>query len=658
MSKNNDTEPKFAPVIEDVEVVTVSADGEERPANVPEEPQTSTQTSKETKSPRVPKSPKQTKKTADNEKPRIPYERKRRLYGYGFVALWAVGTVLLFVIPVIKSLISSLTENGAWNGFAGYIGAFSENSELVNTLFRSIPRAFAIMLFSLFAAVILNRKFRGRKIARAVFVLPVLIAASPVFSVVKASMTERGLLNAELFGVGLTGGFLELIGIAPRFAEPIRAFSENVLSVVWNSGVQILLFLAALKNIPPSSREAADIEGATPWVYFWKVTVPSVSPMILAGFGYTFIDDFISPDNALMRRVLSMQTEGDVGGAAAAAWIYFAATAAVIAIIALVTSRFAVRGGGEISDKQTNTEPTELRASITQAVKSLRHCSPAERGLYTDVLLRGIRRGAWVVFRFVLLLGLAFAALYPFVYMTLSSLKSQANTALVLPNAVNFENFRNALPDYSKALGNTIRISIISSVLSVAACALTGYGFARFGFRGKRVLLAVVMLQALMPPQIYSAQLCEMFGKLPIHSEFSMYIPAFFGNGIRAGLLIMLFRQFFRTLPKELEDAAYLEGCAMPRTFVCLILPSAANVMLTGFLFSLIRYWSEFYVSSLLLPNGQTLALKAAGFAGVGGIPLAEAWCVLAVLPIVIVYILGHKWFVEGLELAGVVDNG
>lgn len=330
-----------------------------------------------------------------------------------------------------------------------------------------------------------------------------------------------------------------------------------------------------------------------------------------------------------------------------------------------------------MSDKQTKGSK---RMTVIRILKEMRRCAPAERGQYTDLFLRKTKRGAWAVFRFILLIVLVFAALYPFIHMTLSSLKPQAEinepSALILPKTVRFENFGEVWSDigYPSVLWNTIRISVISSVLSVLACAVTGYGFARFGFRGKRVMLAVVTLQILVPPQILSVPLAEMFGRFDVFglfgaftgellellgNEFTMYIPAIFGNGIRAGLLILLFRQFFKTLPKDLEDAAYLEGCAPLRAFVCIILPSSAGVLLTGALFSLIWYWNEFYVSSMLLPNGQTLSLKTAELAAAGYDRLvwAEAGGVLAVLPVIIVYIWGHKRFVEGLELAGVAEK-
>lgn len=325
------------------------------------------------------------------------------------------------------------------------------------------------------------------------------------------------------------------------------------------------------------------------------------------------------------------------------------------------------------------TEGTR-RVSIPRIVKAMRHCTPAEHKQYAELLLRRIRRDAWVIFRFILLFGLIFAALYPFIYMTLSSLKPQAEindpSALILPRSVRFENFKEvwSAVGYPSALWNTVRISVISSVLSVAACAITGYGFARFEFRGKKAMFAVVLLQILVPPQLISVPLGEMFGEFDVFglfkaftgeplmllgNEFAMYIPAIFGNGIRAGLLILLFRQFFRTLPRDLEDAAYLEGCAPFKAFVCLILPSSAGTLLTGFLFSLIWYWNEFYVSSLLLPHGQTLALKTIELAAAGHdrSVWAEAGCVMAVLPVVIVYILGHKRFVEGLEHAGLAEK-
>ena len=148
------------------------------------------------------------------------------------------------------------------------------------------------MIFSLFIAVILNQKFRGRTLARAVFFLPVLIATGPVISVINGDMTSQGVSDAAqfstLFKTDLVTELMEFLGIYnlnQTFTDIIKDITSGVLNLVWNSGIQILIFLSALQTIPPSAKEAASIEGATAWEFFWKITFPYISPMILSNLG-------------------------------------------------------------------------------------------------------------------------------------------------------------------------------------------------------------------------------------------------------------------------------------------------------------------------------------------------------------------------------------
>lgn len=301
---------------------------------------------------------------------KISYERKKHLYGYGFIALWLVGTVWLFITPVIKSLQYSLTNamiydkadalamgytvpgiHGPWNNFANYVQAFAGDptfpQALVESIGEIIPQAFVIMIFSLFIAIILNQKFRGRTLARAIFFLPVLIATGPIISVINGDMASQGISGAAqfstLFKTDLVGDLLEFVGIYninPDFTNFIEEITSNVLNLVWNSGIQILIFLSALQNIPPSAKEAANMEGATSWEFFWKITFPMISPMILANLVYTVIDAFVSTDNDVMQYVLTMQRYGEYGFSAAMAWIYFAVIGGILGIIVLIVNRF------------------------------------------------------------------------------------------------------------------------------------------------------------------------------------------------------------------------------------------------------------------------------------------------------------------------------
>ena len=301
---------------------------------------------------------------------KIPYEKKKGLYGYGFIALWAVGTLWLFVLPVITSLWYSfcdtqlLDKAGAlqkgmttagiyteWNSFKNFIKAFTIDTEfpkrLVESLTEILPQAVVILIFSLFIAVILNQKFRGRTLARAIFFLPVLIATGPIISVINGDMASRGVSEASqfstLFKTDLVSELMEFIGIYninQTFTEFIQDITSNVLNLVWNSGIQILIFLSALQNIPPSAKEAANMEGATAWEFFWKITFPIISPMILANLVYTIIDAFVSTDNVVMEYVLAKSRNWEYGYSASLAWIYFAIVGAILGLVCIIVNKF------------------------------------------------------------------------------------------------------------------------------------------------------------------------------------------------------------------------------------------------------------------------------------------------------------------------------
>lgn len=301
---------------------------------------------------------------------KIAYEKKKGLYGYGFIALWAIGTLWLFIVPVITSLWYSLCDTELlskqdafakgmttagiytqWNGFKNFTKAFTVDTDfpqyLVESLSEILPQAAVILIFSLFIAVILNQKFRGRTLARAIFFLPVLIATGPIISVINGDMASQGVSDASqfssLFKTDLVSELMEFIGIYninQTFTEFIQDITSNVLNLVWNSGIQILIFLSALQNIPPSAREAANMEGATSWEFFWKITFPIISPMILANLVYTIIDAFVATDNVVMDYVLAKSRNWEYGYSAAMAWIYFAIIGAILGLVCLIVNKF------------------------------------------------------------------------------------------------------------------------------------------------------------------------------------------------------------------------------------------------------------------------------------------------------------------------------
>ena len=268
---------------------------------------------------------------------KLAYEKRKALYGYGFISLWMVGTLLFFIIPLFKSLYYSKVLFSDPN-YTEYLG---------DTLLETLWKTPLVLIFSLFIAVILNQKFKGRALSRAIFFLPVIIATGPVYKIINGDMGTTGNTGADqfstMFSTDMVGSLLEFLGIyglSDNMSTIISTVTDNIFGIVWSSGIQILLFLAALQNIPPSAKEAAQMEGATAWEYFWKITFPYVSPFILANLIFTVIDSFTSPTNSVMKRIIEMKNSWAFGEASAMAWIYFLIVLAAIALITAIVNKF------------------------------------------------------------------------------------------------------------------------------------------------------------------------------------------------------------------------------------------------------------------------------------------------------------------------------
>ncbi len=291
----------------------------------------------------------------------MSYEKKKGLYGYGFIALWFVGALMFFIIPLIQSFyysfhnvtpetgylaITQLVDNktGQANMFLNYKNAFMTDPNFRQYLVESLQDMAlnlpVIVIFSLFVAIVINQNFRGRTFARAVFFLPVIIATGPVYAIITGDLETGGNSSAEqfstMFEADMVDQLLEFIGIygfGDKFTEMLTSITSDILNLVWKCGIQIIIFLSALQGIPASAKEAAAIEGATSWEFFWKITLPYISPMILVNIVYTVIDAFTDPTNQVMERLLSVQSEWKYGYSAAMAWSYFGIILVALGII-------------------------------------------------------------------------------------------------------------------------------------------------------------------------------------------------------------------------------------------------------------------------------------------------------------------------------------
>ena len=295
----------------------------------------------------------------------LSYEKKKGLYGYGFIALWFVGALMFFIIPLLQSFyysfhtvtpetgyldIKPLVSGGKTDIFLNYKDAFLKDPnfsqylvEVLKDMALNLP---VIVVFSLFVAIVINQKFRGRTFARAVFFLPVIIATGPVYAIITGDLETGGNNEAAqfstMFEVDMVDQLLEFIGIygfCDTFTEMLTEITSDILNLVWKCGIQIIIFLSALQGIPASAKEAAAIEGATAWEFFWKITLPYISSMILVNIVYTVIDAFIDPTNQVMERLLSVQSEWKYGYSAAMAWSYFGIILIALGIVFAIMNK-------------------------------------------------------------------------------------------------------------------------------------------------------------------------------------------------------------------------------------------------------------------------------------------------------------------------------
>jgi len=295
----------------------------------------------------------------------------------------------------------------------------------------------------------------------------------------------------------------------------------------------------------------------------------------------------------------------------------------------------------------------------------------------------------WPVFRFLILFGLAFVILTPLLFMLSYGFRERQDmndpTVIWIPRHLTFKIMKQTISAMKLNAGfmdnnplvNTLFLNIGCSVCQVITCAITGYGFARFKFKGRNLLFGVVILMILVPTQIISIPLYMtfrnfLFGNFNlIDNSLVMYLPALMANGIRAGLMIFIFRQFFRGLPKELEDAAYLDGCGPFKTFLKVMVPNAGSSFLTVFLFSIVWYWNDYYVTSSFFRNKRTISLQIKNLDGLLNIEIFnnananisarekivwfEAACLISITPMLILYACLQKHFTEGIERSGLV---
>ncbi|MBO4308455.1 MAG: sugar ABC transporter permease [Clostridia bacterium] len=296
----------------------------------------------------------------------VSLDRRKARAGWFFILPFVIGFVIIYLPMMLESIqfsfshleIGSGTFTTTFVGFENYRKAFLEDPEYAQKLVSGLQRlAFdipAIIIFSLFMAIMLNQKMVGRGVFRAIFFIPVILSTGIMESIsamdiLNSYMEESGGIDD---GSG-TSAATQLVSsmdlerlfsnmkVGTEIVEYVTTAINNIYDIVNRSGVQMLIFLSGLQSISPAIYESCKIDGATAWETFWKITFPMITPMILVNAVYTVIDSFTSENNTVMAYISRIYSQaGGMELSAAMSWIYFMIVIAIVGVIAAVLSAF------------------------------------------------------------------------------------------------------------------------------------------------------------------------------------------------------------------------------------------------------------------------------------------------------------------------------
>ncbi len=328
----------------------------------------------------------------------------------------------------------------------------------------------------------------------------------------------------------------------------------------------------------------------------------------------------------------------------------------------------------------------------------------AKKSVRKPAFFRGFRldwpffsKYGWKLVRLVLITGISFLILYPLIVKFSLSIMQERdlydNTVRYVPKNFTLENYKLVWEHmrYPTAFWNSFKLSTIVSVLQLVSCTLVAYGFARFEFPLKKFWFGLVLLTLIIPqhtimiPLFMHFRHFDLFGIVAAFrggeslNLLNSYWPFIFMSitavGLKNGLYIYIIRQFFRGMPKELEEAAYVDGCGLFRTFLIIMLPSAIPIMITSFLFSFVWQWNDTFYSTLFLQKLEVLPTALSSLAlnvnqylvhvgkmgPAGNLPpsyismLNNTGSIMVILPLIVIYVFAQRYFVESIERSGIV---
>ena len=303
-----------------------------------------------------------------------------------------------------------------------------------------------------------------------------------------------------------------------------------------------------------------------------------------------------------------------------------------------------------------------------------------------------------LLFLYIFMLSFCFVLLYPMIYILINSFKSGYQfldpSVQWVPKEIVFDNYDYIMKalNFEKTFLNTLIYSIGPSLVQLCSCAIAAYGLARFDFRGKSIFKAAMILTILVPimmiivPTYVNFSFMDFFGILKgissligkdvrpnlIDTPFVFYLPSMLCVGLKGGLFIYIFNQFFKGLPKELEEASSIDGAGPWRTFLQIVLPSSGSAIITVLIFSVVWHWNDYYQPQMFLSDTSKYTLSVAmnninpasivatlekgqDFVSLNLSGMIFAGSVLLMAPLIIFYLIIQRKFMASIATSGIV---
>lgn len=288
-------------------------------------------------------------------------ERRNAMAGRMFCIPLYIGLLLFFGMPLVQSFWYSFNTVTAdvggymtqFVGIGNFYSIFRENANFLPALISSLTELLykvpVVLIASLFFALILNQKFRGRVLTRAIFFLPVIIASGVVLGIITSDSAANSMMEgvsadsgsgsySSIFDSSALQEFLVEAGLDGELVAYFGRIANSLFDLLWMTGIQMIMFLAGLQSISPSLYEASAMEGATAWENFWMITFPSLTPILLVNIVYTIVDTFTDVGNPIMVQIYNQYNGLYYGIASAMSWTYFLIIGVILALIMLLFS--------------------------------------------------------------------------------------------------------------------------------------------------------------------------------------------------------------------------------------------------------------------------------------------------------------------------------